>query len=170
LLLRIPSARRSISETEEKIPPALETVRYNSCIGALYLRVKNRKRRVPCRLLVGDEEILSRGCLVDVCVLHADNIKNVTLDYILVWHVLGSLDDKTEEGMADVGVNGVGEGSVDRRPKVDLLEEILSCAGNGTWKTRAVRSLALGDVREAKCLPRLGSNNCQILCHYFELV
>ncbi|KAI6776016.1 hypothetical protein HG530_002774 [Fusarium avenaceum] len=129
--------------------------KHNSCIGALHLRVENSKRRVPCGFLAGDEEILGRRCLVDVCVLHADNIKNVTLNDILVGHVLSGLDDETEESMADVGVNGVGEGSVDRRSKVDLLKEILSCAGNGTWETRAVGSFALRDVGEAKCLPRL---------------
>lgn len=110
------------------------------------LRIENSKSSVPGRLLGRNEEIICWRSLVDISMLHTNNVKNITLDNILIGHVLSSLNDKTKKSMANVGVYRVGKRCINWRSKVDLLKKIFPGTGGSTGKTRAVGAFALRNL------------------------
>jgi len=158
-----------MSDTEENMPPALETVSENRRGSTCDLRIKDSESSIPGRLLFRNEEIIRGRGLVDISMLHTNNIKNITLDDILKGHILSSLNDKPKKSMANVGVDRVGKRGINWRSKVDLLKKILSSTRSSLRKTRAVRFLAFRDLRKTEGLPWVGTEDCKILGHFSQL-
>lgn len=130
-----------------------------------YSPIEYGKGGIPSGFTLRDKEILNRGRLADVGVFHANNIKDVALEDLSKRFLGSSLNHKTQKGNANVGVDGVGEGSIYRRSEVDLLEEILPGAGNSAGKARACRTVTLSELWETHLRPGSRSDDSQILGH-----